>query len=371
MNRLIGIFLILLFSITLFGAKVTNADKPLKGTWNFNPEKLWEVTGVGEDPLVMVRRFRVDDEGNTYLFDDKFVKFHVFDPEGKHMYSFGKKGEGPGEFRMVMNFFINAGNLIVYDFGKLHYFDKKTGTFLKAVTLGSMMDPMPRAFIDPDRFITLPDAQGGKSPVQVYDINAKKRETILEIGAEKPMEVNETQGNTRMMVRIIDPSTQPGVVLALKDNVYVGKSDDYSIKVVDMEGKERLSFSLEGREPRKIPMEYKKNRVAGFVINGHKPSPEMAKQIISGIPDYGTLFNRIMVDEKGYIYVFVTDLGKSAGREIDIFSPEGKYLYRSEVALPEGYTIRGRLVFQGDSLYALAEDDEENLKLVKYRIKTI
>ncbi len=193
----------------------------------------------------------------------------------------------------------------------------------------------------------------------------------MEIGAEKHMELTESQGNTRMMIKVIDPSTRPGVVLALNKNIYLGKSNYYSIKAVTPKGKELLSFSLEGRKQRKIPLEYKKNRVAGFEINGQKPSPALAKQLMGNIPDYSMLFNRIVVDEKGYIYVFVTDLGKDNSREIDIFSPKGQFLYHSELVLPEGYNFRRGPILKGGYLYALAEDDEDNLRLMKYRVKTI
>jgi hypothetical protein len=375
MNKTIGIILILLFCVTLFGAEVKNQDKPLKGTWDFNLKKMWGVSSAGEEPLVRVRQFRVDDAGNIYLFEGKYLKFFVFNPDGKLLFSFGKKGEGPGELKFPFNFFIEGGYIIVPDMGRIHYFEKKDGKFVKAVVLETMMGLMPRSFIDKDRFITVPEnpeGKGSQSTITIYDTNTKKRETLTQIGAERPMDLTGNRGGARIRLRIIDPSTRPGVVTAFKNNkLYLGKSDNYMIKAVDLKGTEVLSFSLEGRERRKITEAFKKSRVENMRLNGQKLPPEMAKQMMANIPDYATYFRQLMVDEKGYIYVFVSDLGNRNSQEIDIFSPKGEYLYHSVVSFPEGYSMQTGLVIKKGYLYAVLEDEEGEIQLVKYRIKEI
>ena len=375
MNKTIGIILILLFCVTLFGSEVKNQDKPLKGTWDFNLKKTWEVSSAGEEPLVRVRRFRVDDAGNIYLFEGKYLKFFVFNPDGKLLFSFGKKGEGPGELKFPFDFFIEGEYIIVPDMGRIHYFEKKDGKFVKTVVLETMMGLMPRLFIDKDRFITVPEdpeAKDSKSTITIYDTNTKKRETLTQIGAERPMELTGNRGGARIRLRIIDPSTRPGVVTAFKNNkLYLGKSDNYMIKAVDLKGTEVLSFSMEGRERRKITEELKKSRVDNMRLNNQKLPPEMAKQMMASIPDYATYFKQLMVDEKGNIYVFVSDPGSRNSQEIDIFAPKGEYLYHSVVSFPEGYSIQTGLLIKGGFLYAVLEDDEGEIQLAKYQVKGI
>jgi len=375
MNKTIGIILILLFCVTLFGAEVKNQDKPLKGTWDFNLKKTWEVSSAGEEPLVQVRQFRVDEGGNIYLFEGKYLKFFVFNPDGKLLFSFGKKGEGPGELKFPFNFFIEGEYIIVPDMGRIHYFEKKDGKFVKTVVLETMMGLMPRLFIDKDRFITVPEnpeEKDSKSTIIIYDTNTKKRETLTQIGAERHMELTGDQGGARIRLRIMDPSTRPGVVMAFKNNkLYLGKSDNYLIKAVDSKGSEVLSFSLEGRERCKITEEFKKSRVENMRLNNQRLSPEMAKQMMASIPDHATYFRQIMVDEKGYIYVFVSDIGNRNRQEIDIFSPKGEYLYHSMVSFPEGYSMQTGLVIKRGYLYTVLEDEEGDIQLVKYWIKEI
>lgn len=374
MNRAIGISLILLFSVTLFGAEIKNTDKPLKGTWDFNPQKVWGVSTAGEDPLVDLRWLEVDDTGNIYILEGKQTKLYVFDPEGKFLFSFGKKGEGPGEIRFAFRFFIVGDYVVVPDMGRLQYFDKKNGSFVKSVVLETMVGLMPRLFIDGGRFITVPEGEESKSAIQLYDTASKKRETILEFGAEHVMDLKSEGGGRQMVVRILDPTTQPGVVMTFANNkLFLGKSDKYMFKAVDLKGTEFLSFSLEGRSRRKITEEYKKNRVENMRLNGQKLPPDMAKQMMSNIPDQSTFFRQIEVDDKGFIYVFVTDLLKQNSREIDIFSPKGEYLYRSEIALPAGYNIQAGPVihFKGGTFYAAVEDDEGEIELAKYKINML
>jgi outer membrane protein assembly factor BamB len=374
MNRAIGMSLILMFCITLFGAEVKNPDKPLKGTWDYKPEKMWGVSMVGEDPLVEVRWTEIDDAGNVYVLEGKQNKFYVFNPEGKLLLSFGKKGEGPGEIRFAFIFFIVGDQVIVPDMGRLHYFDKKSGTFIKSVILETMNGLMPREFIDVNRFVTVPDGEGSKSSIQLYDTTTKKRETILEFGAERVMDLRSEGEGRRMVVRILDPTTNPGIVMTLANNkLFIGKSDNYMFKTIDLKGAELFSFSLEGRKRRKITEEFKKSRADNMRLNGQKLPPDMAKQMIASIPDEATYFQRIEVDHKGNIYVYVTDLLKQNAREIDIFSPKGEYIYHSEIAFPTGQIIRAEpdIYFKDGFFYAAIEDEEGELELAKYKINTI
>jgi outer membrane protein assembly factor BamB len=374
MSKVITFILILIFSITLFGAEVKNEDKPLKGSWDFSPQKLWEVDGGGSDPFVRVAQIRVDDDGTVYLLEAKHSKLYVFGPDGKFRFSFGKKGEGPGEYRFAFTFSIIDKYVIIPSMGRLHYFDKKDGKFVRTEILPTMR-MMPRLFLDKDRFILIPtdpEQKSGKDTLLLYDIKTKKRDTVLEIESEQPMQLSSDRGGRRMLVMIIDPTTNPGVVLAYKNNkLYFGKSDHYKIRAADLEGKELLSFSLEGRERRKISEAFKKKRVGGFRLNNARLPPDMAKQMMKSIPDYATYFSGLMVDDKGYIYVFVTDLEKENSQEIDIFSPEGKYLYHSEITFPRGSGISSGPILKGDHLYVVLEDESGALQLAKYKINTI
>ncbi|MCP5105542.1 MAG: hypothetical protein GY950_19300 [bacterium] len=265
--------------------------------------------------------------------------------------------------------------MIVPDMGRLHYFDKKDGKFVKTEVLGTM-GLMPRMFIDSGSFLFVPDNQGkqeGKDSLMRYDLASKKRVPVVEVGTEKPMNLSGSAGGGQMIIKVIDPATKPGVVQFLKNNkLYYGKSDVYKIKAIDLKGTEFLSFSLEGRERRKISQAFKKKRTARFKINGGPLPPEMAKQMMARIPDQATYFNRLLVDDKGYVYVFISDVENENSQVIDIFSPKGEFLYRSQIAAPEDYSFNGRgFVLKGDHLYVVLRDEEEELSLAKFKINSL
>ncbi|MCP4158074.1 MAG: hypothetical protein GY757_60785 [bacterium] len=91
------VMMMLILTMMLNGAApvVENDDKPAKGDWDFQMEKEWTVSTAGEDVLVHPASLNFDEAGNLYLLDHKHGKVFAFDPAGKHLHTFGKKGEGP------------------------------------------------------------------------------------------------------------------------------------------------------------------------------------------------------------------------------------------------------------------------------------
>jgi hypothetical protein len=367
------LILILVFSVFILSlnAGVKNENKPLKGEWNFQLEKVWEVDSAGEDVLVQARTIQVDDKGNIYLLEGKHSKFYVFSPAGKFLYSFGKRGEGPGEYKFVFNFFLEGKYVIVPDQGRIHYFTKE-GKFVKAVNPGFLT--FPRTFIDENRFIMIQSHTEEKKEyeeLEIYDLNTKERSNLAEVVAEKSLTATRSSGGRRMVMQIKIGDATPSVVTTMHDNaLYFGKNDKYLIKKIDLNGNELLTFSLQGKERKKIPLEYKKKRIGRISLNGGKLPNEMAEQIIKGMPDYSTYFSQITIEENGLIYVYISNAANETGQEIDIFSPGGKYLYHADIILPEGLikTSPGPVVIKGNSLLVFVEDHEGETKLVKYKI---
>lgn len=61
---------------------------------------------------------QVDEEGNIYVLDSKEACVKVFDKDGKHLRTFGKRGQGPGELQFPTRMHLKAGKeLMIYDGG--------------------------------------------------------------------------------------------------------------------------------------------------------------------------------------------------------------------------------------------------------------
>ena len=77
--------------------KIKNIPSTIKLTKEFiiDPEKMEKIEIVAFGALA------VDDDGNIYVYDPKLVKIIVFNNKGNFKKSFGRKGQGPGEFQFV------------------------------------------------------------------------------------------------------------------------------------------------------------------------------------------------------------------------------------------------------------------------------
>ena len=210
-------FIVLLFLFLLFlfisAEEIINSNQPLKGQWDFDLKKVWETSTAGDHVLISVSTLRLDEQGNLFAFDTKHSRFFVYSTGGKFLYSFGKRGEGPGEYRMVFNFFLKGKKVIVPDMNKIHFFDI-SGKYLKSEIPGGAF-VFPRIFIDEDQFVYVPSGIGpqkGNDRLELVDLKTKKKNLICEIPAEEVMEatVNREEGQARLNIK--DANTTPALL---------------------------------------------------------------------------------------------------------------------------------------------------------------
>lgn len=97
------------------------------------------ILGSGEDEdLHKPGSFAIDAGGKIYILDSGNSRIRVFSPDGRHEYSFGRYGQGPGELSM------EAKRLRILDDGNLYVIDNRhkrisifttRGEFLKSFNL--------------------------------------------------------------------------------------------------------------------------------------------------------------------------------------------------------------------------------------------
>lgn len=94
---------------------------------------------------------------------------------------------------------------------------------------------------------------------------------------------------------------------------------------------------------------------------------DMLKRIMDGLPPKASFYQDIEIDKHGLIYVFLPNPTGDSLQAIDIFSPEGKYLYSSQLRVEEGLSIQ--VVYLWDDLLVIAAEDEEGtIKVIKYSV---
>jgi len=360
MKKLLIIFVLLLLFVSLVsGAGKVNPDKPLKGEWDLKPVNVWTVTEAGEETFSRPE-IVVAGDGTLCAWDWKNRASYLFDDTGKFKKVFGKRGEGPGEMRWHLNTFFTGDKMVTVDMDRLHYFTKD-GEYLKSeVSMLGLSEPL--FFLDENVFVsgTVSRFLDGKGEVARVNLKTGKKMLVREFEVFK-------KGKRRSGPDFTLVGLSPMVVTAYdaaNRKIYYGISSSYVIHLIDMDGNLLDTFSME-REKEKISMEEKIKQLK--IIDPSGPAKEIAKRL----PDELAYFHRMQV-ENGLIYVFAGNFGIHwESQRIDIFSTDGKYLYRTVFKPLDGdhiYFATHSIQIQNNHLYVILEDDDGEVKITKYRI---
>jgi hypothetical protein len=93
---------------------VRNAAEPRDGVRTLELEEVWRRGGEDDEEILFGVIFQVDadEDGNVYLLDTQLAHVEVFDPDGEHVTTLGREGDGPGEVR-------NPGDMYLTDDGRV------------------------------------------------------------------------------------------------------------------------------------------------------------------------------------------------------------------------------------------------------------
>lgn len=359
---------ILFLSIAFFQAAVVNPDKPLKGEWDFKIEKVWEIDRAGVDLLGMPFSLTATEDGILYVYDAANKINYVIDKDGNFIRAFARSGQGPGE--------IIGQELIHYVNGKVYIPTRnginlftKEGEYIQTVKQeGRPLNP--RIFLSEEEIISAPKTAvflpGGKGEIIRKNIKTGD-ETIISGFSIQDWGIAQSGGE---VIDIISIGFSPLMILGYAENrLYWGMNTSYMINVSDLSGKKINTFSVK-RRSKKVSDRFKKK----YFESPNLPK-EMRNQIVESLPNKISFFHRIEV-HNGLIYVFIPDVdlkSKSAKlKQIDIFSPEGEYLYRAVIKFEKNrhhlFSPLNSLVIQNRHLYAVLRDEEYNVLVAKYKI---
>lgn len=353
------------FFCFLASADVKNEDKPLKGEWDFRPQKVWEIDNVNETPFERPSELRASQDEKLYFHDfDRGVSY-VFDREGQLVNSFAKQGTGPGEVSRYMNCFL-AGDKVVVGSPDMLYFFSEEGFFLKSIP-NNLFERFPLIFVNENEFL-----YNSRIVSDTAETRDRIIRTNLETGEESVFDElamtsgkKQAQGGMSLVILGLTPQIKIGYDQD-SQKFYYGRSDDYTIRISEATGKKLFSFRLD-RERKRATDEDKKKHFEKTPI----PKDRIEK-IIPTLPDVLTHFMRIQV-VKGLIFVYSTEsLERQQDKiTIDIFSPEGKYLYRSHLQFGNEtplYTHVEKVIIRGNHCYALLETGSGKSFFAKYKI---
>jgi hypothetical protein len=283
----------------------------------------------------------VDDAGRIYVTDLEECCVRVFDPEGKLIRTFGRKGQGPGEFHQP--FFVSVcaatHEVLVTDFMfGMHLFDME-GHFIRKV---GTERPFMARLDGHGRVVYL---------INTVDMKTKSAKSETRRADSKGEHSEQIAAEEKNAFDISAPS--PYWELGSLDRMAYGFPTDYEIRIYDGENK----------LVRKVRREY--DRVE--TTNEQKTSlnnslARVGAAIKATSPQYQAPFSRFNYDDRGWLFVRVPnpDAGDKRTR-LDVFDDEGCYLAQLKLD-------KAPLLWRKGKAYVIAEDADGYEVLKRYGV---
>jgi len=373
MKRILSLGIIFVFAGALIGSQdktefktidgvphAFDPAKPLKGTITLEIERTRTINPYDQADVGMrMIRFSRDAAGNVLLYDPNGAEGHRFDATGKYAGLMTKKGQGPGEFSPQQGYWALFQDPGIWVFGglKVAHFDD-SGKLLKERTLKNHF----YAEADAGHFFTVAvawDAQ--KKQTRTLKLAAFDME-----GAESTADLLSAE-NIGM---IMNPNGQGGIgegwatpnLFYAADSggrkVFFGLNQEYKIRVKDYAGKDLLVIER--------PCERAKiGRKDIDILLPWAVKEERLKWVYSAFPDRLAAIRDAGPMPKGHLGVFRITGPKKM--ELDIFDPEGRYLYA--VVWPENFRSDEVRFFA--SGFGVIEQDGDYTVYREYRIKNL
>ena len=301
--------------------------------------------GIEDFIFSQIRSVQVDEEDNIYVLDSKEVCVKVFDSNGKHVRTFGKRGQGPGEIQLPTRMYLVAGKeILIYDVGnsRLSYFSLD-GKCLREISTGKHF--FSRAIPDSKgNIITQLLIPGDKLVYEVkkFDSNLNPIMTIGSIEEERIPSV----------LNMVTPTFNVRVMK--NDNIVWGYPTNYEIYIVSPEGK-TLRKIVKDYKPVKITEKDKEKLIKdSFGDQGIPPGYKLE------FPKNYYPYYFFIYGDDGRIYVRTYEKDKEGNFKYDVFDPEGRYI--ADFSLPE---IDFMYVVKNNKMYSMVWEDEKGIPVVK------
>jgi hypothetical protein len=298
--------------------------------------RLGEPLEIGREELLFgaVTAVCEDGSGNFYVVDQLEHRVLVFSRDGKRLGSFGRKGQGPGDFQRPDRISLTPeGHLAVADEMDLISFLEKDGSFLRRVKLENALAP---GYIGPNRFYGWRWTPEGQQQI-LLDGQSRILKTFHSVPMDRFSVSAPDRSGRAVMFNYGRPAFSPGLLYAHNGGLTaLAVTDVYRIQLLDGAGDVRAQIErkvepaeLSRGERRFLEKEFKEfGKMRGW--------PEsVVRDIIRHLPENKVYFDRILLSET---HVFVCRIrndisGKGERFPVDVFATSGEFLGTG--ALPE------------------------------------
>jgi len=303
------------------------------------------IIGGGDDPqttLSTLAGAAIAKDGSVFLLDMTDCRVLAFTAAGKFLRSFGRRGQGPGEFEWPLMIRLSpADEILVEDITRRSVFAfSSDGRFLRSISTAVGLGLMN---------LTV-DATGGFVAQQVSNESSDLLNLLRKFDATmKPGPILESRVSIDPRTKKMKPGALFWYVIDAQGRIYVPDAADCVLRVYSPEGKLDHRITREF-DPVKSPPEEQKNPkgLPGGV------------QIVIESPKYVPAIRDCLLDESGRLFVNVQEKEIRKGTSvIDIFDPEGRYIART--------VLPGRPVAWKNGRVYLIDEDENGYQILRSR----
>jgi len=342
---------------------IMNPEKPLKGTVLLDVEKTREINPYLHEEVDLGGFYHVrDTDGEVILFNSNKTEAQRFSHDGEYLGSLVRKGQGPGEFPDFQLFWVYFMNDQIWASGalKMAKYDKN-GQFLNERKIGYR----PSFFVDENTFFIMErdrDEEGLVSRVTLVNLSQEREKESTEVDFYKERNAGWIQRKDRGGGGFTDSWGIPDIRTAYdqkSQKLYVGLNSEYKIYVKNLKG-EILYVIEKPYKHVRVSMEDKK-KILYWAKND-----EFGKWALSVYPDLLVAIKEIKILPNEYIAVYrVTGVQTY---EVDVFDPEGRFVYIMEP--PEGVSLDD-VKFYGFGFATAEAQEDEFLVYTEYTIKNL
>lgn len=358
-------------------------------------QSIGELDGAEEYLFGNIAGIDVDDGRRVHVLDSQSQNVRVFDAEGLHLRTVGRRGEGPGELETAGSVaLLPDGRILVQEvLGMVVQVYDPDGRYLEQWTYhadGITLPPKPMT-VDKDGQVHVVATRSSSSQflfeqVVVLGLDGALLTTLDPPGSDfEPPSVE-----VRFMEPIGGHETAPHPVpltprhhWALHPNGHfvTGISSDYRIDVGHEDGVLRIERAFEPVPVSEAERTYHREDVS----RGMRVSQPDWEWNGPGIPRTRPPFRGLGTGRDGRIWVTVSTEAHPVENErhdprnpnsdpmtwqsplrYDVFEPDGTWL--GTVVPPEGFARSPRPVFDGDHVWAVSRDELGVERVVRYRI---
>ena len=305
----------------------------------------------------------VDSKGCILVLDSANCRILKFNNKGKFLYSFGRKGQGPGEFIRPTELILDQNdNVYVKETRKLHKFNR-AGEYEKTIPLDRNYRSIGITKGGTIFAFAHTSSQAGLSD-DVY-LLASSGETLKTIASfSKPS--SDYSSKIRFTPAVILPKLY--LCPLDKDGAVYSHSSRYRLYVTNSLGKVNFIFE-KNEQPNLITPIEKEQLIISLIMSFNKKGEQITRREAENAYNFTKswpFFDSLLKDDKNNIYVRKRELDRSNPKDylyiFDLFNKEGYCLYRVKISfMPK--------IIKNGYVYRIQPDEDGYLFIKRYKIK--